>query len=219
MGKQISPREAVSFIKDDYTIMVGGFGLTGAPLTLIQELEVSDAKGLTIISNNLNGLSNALKKGKIKKAIGSYFTSYPEIGEYYIKGLLEVDLLPQGTLAESIRAGGAGIGGYFTKTSVGTKLAEGKEVREIDGETYVFEKALKANVAFIRASYADELGNLSYDKTAKNFNPIMATAADIVIAEVDQIVPRGQLNPELIATPHLYVDYIVESTVKLGVVR
>jgi 3-oxoacid CoA-transferase subunit A len=200
--------------------MVGGFGLVGAPLTLIDELTKHDVTDLTIISNNVGeagkGLGILLRQGKIKKAIGSYFTSNREVAEYYNQGLLELELKPQGTFSESIRAGGAGIGGYYTKTSVGTDLAIGKELKEIDGESYVFEKALKANIAIIRAEKADRLGNLVYYKTARNFNPMMATAADFVIAEVDEIVEVGELSPEEIVTPHLFVDAIVESQLILS---
>ncbi|MCK2005650.1 CoA transferase subunit A [Peribacillus frigoritolerans] len=206
---------ALSCVKNGHTLMVGGFGLIGAPLTLIDGLAKKDVAGLTVISNNLGekgkGLGVLLSQKKIKKAIGSYFTSNREIGEFYQRGEIELELLPQGTLAESIRAGGAGIGGYYTKTGVGTDLAKGKEVREINGATYIFEPAIRANVALIRAWKADALGNLVYYKTARNFNPAMATAADVVIAEVDEIVEPGELSPEEIVTPHLFVDGIIKA--------
>ncbi|MEC0275767.1 MULTISPECIES: CoA transferase subunit A [Peribacillus] len=206
---------ALSCVKNGHTLMVGGFGLIGAPLTLIDGLAMKDVKGLTVISNNLGekgkGLGVILSQKKIKKAIGSYFTSNREIGEFYQRGEIELELLPQGTLAESIRAGGAGIGGYYTKTSVGTDLAKGKEEREINGATYIFEPAIRANVALIRAWKADTLGNLVYYKTARNFNPVMATASDVVIAEVDEIVEPGELLPEEIVTPHLFVDGIIKA--------
>lgn len=206
---------ALSCVKDGHTLMVGGFGLIGAPLTLIDGLAKKDVAGLTVISNNLGekgkGLGALLSQKKIKKAIGSYFTSNREIGEFYQRGEIELELLPQGTLAESIRAGGAGIGGYYTKTGVGTDLAKGKEEREINGATYIFEPAIRANVALIRAWKADTLGNLVYYKTARNFNPAMATAADVVIAEVDEIVEPGELSPEEIVTPHLFVDGIIKA--------
>lgn len=221
MSKIIDPKRAAELIKPGDTLMVGGFGLIGAPLTLIRALEnVENATDLTIISNNLGepnkGLGKVLLAGKVKKAIGSYLTSNPDAGEYYQKGLLEVQLLPQDTFSEAIRAGGAGIGGFYTKTGVGTVLAEQKEIREIDGEFYLFEKPLHANVALIRGFIADTLGNLTYYKTARNFNPMMATAADLVIAEVDEIVEPGELDPEKIVTPHLFVDYLVRAEVKLG---
>ncbi|MBT2615801.1 MULTISPECIES: CoA transferase subunit A [unclassified Bacillus (in: firmicutes)] len=206
---------ALSCVKNGHTLMVGGFGLIGAPLTLIDGLGKKDVAGLTVISNNLGekgkGLGALLSQKKIKKAIGSYFTSNREIGEFYQRGEIEIELLPQGTLAESIRAGGAGIGGYYTKTGVGTDLAKGKEEREINGATYIFEPAIRANVALIRAWKADTLGNLVYYKTARNFNPAMATAADVVIAEVDEIVEPGELSPEEIVTPHLFVDGIIKA--------
>lgn len=204
---------ALSGIKSGMTIMVGGFGLVGAPLTLIEGLTEIDVEGLTIISNNLGeageGLGVLLHQQKIRKAIGSYFTSNREVGEAYQRGEIELQLLPQGTLAEAMRAGGAGIGGIYTKTGVGTELARGKEIREINGEPYVFEQALKADVALIRAHKADTLGNLIYYKTARNFNPVMATAADLVIAEVDEIVAAGELSSEEIITPHLFVDRLI----------
>ncbi|MGV3465612.1 MAG: CoA transferase subunit A [Heyndrickxia sp.] len=219
MQKVFSAEEIIKKVKSGDTIMVGGFGLIGAPLTLIEELTCHDVNQLTVISNNLGeagkGLGILLRQGKIRKAIGSYFTSNREVGEHFNQGKLEIQLMPQGTMSESIRAGGAGIGGYYTKTSVGTELAKGKEVREIDGELYVFEKPLRANVALIRAAKADTLGNLVYYKTARNFNPVMATAADYVIAEVDEIVEAGDLSPEEIVTPHLFVDAIVESKLVL----
>lgn len=193
--------------------MVGGFGLVGAPLTLIKGLTQKDINELTIISNNLGepgeGLGVLLRQQKIRKAIGSYFTSNREVGEAYQRGEIDLQLLPQGTLAESMRAGGAGIGGYYTKTGVGTELTQGKEIRELNGEPYVFEQALKADVALIRAHKADTLGNLVYYKTARNFNPVMATAADLVIAEVDEIVGAGELSAEEIVTPHLFVDRLL----------
>ena len=204
---------ALECVKSNQTIMVGGFGLVGAPLTLIDGLTQKDATELTIISNNLGesgkGLGILLNQGKIKKGIGSYFTSNRDVGDAYQRGEIDLDLLPQGTLAESMRAGGAGLGGYYTKTGVGTELAKNKEEKEINGVRYIFEPAIRANVALIRAWKADSLGTLVYYKTARNFNPIMATAADLVIAEVDEIVKPGELSPEQIVTPHLYVDGLI----------
>lgn len=206
---------ALSCVKNGHTLMVGGFGLIGAPLTLIDGLTKKDVSGLTVISNNLGeqgkGLGALLSQKKIKKAIGSYFTSNREVGNYYQTGEIELELLPQGTLSESMRAGGAGIGGYYTKTGVGTDLAKGKEEREINGFKYIFEPAIRADVALIRARKADTLGNLVYYKTARNFNPLMATAADLVIVEVDEIVEPGELSPEEIVTPHLFVDGIIQA--------
>lgn len=205
--------EALAPVQSGDNIMVGGFGLVGAPLTLIDGLTKKDVCDLTIISNNLGekgkGLGILLQQKKVRKVIGSYFTSNRDVGDAYQRGELEVELLPQGTFSESIRAGGAGIGGYYTKTSYGTDLAKGKETKIIDGVPYVFEKALKANVSLIRAHKADKFGNLVYYKTAQNFNPIMAMAGSYVIAEVDEIVEPGELNPNEIVTPHLYIDGII----------
>ncbi|MBE1554308.1 CoA transferase subunit A [Sporosarcina limicola] len=215
LNKQTTIPAALENIKSGQTIMVGGFGLIGSPLSIIHYLTEHDVSELTVISNNVGekgeGLGLLLRQGKLKKAIGSYFTSNRDVAKYYNEGKLELELLPQGTLAEAIRAGGAGIGGFYTKTAVGTDLAIGKEVKEIDGEKYLLQKGLKADVAIIKAWKADPLGNLVYYKTAQNFNPNMATAASYVIAEVDEIVELGELLPDEIITPHLYVDAIVKS--------
>ena len=220
-GKVVALKRAVAEVRQGSTVMVGGFGLVGSPLTLIRELESAEnATDLTIISNNIGepgrGLGSLLLAGKIRRTVGSYFTSNPDVLERYGRGELEVRLVPQGTLAEAIRAGGAGLGGFYTKTGVGSDLAEGREVREIGGELFLFEEALRADVALIRARKADTLGNLAYYKTARNFNPDMATAARVVIAEVDEIVESGRMAPEEVVTPHLYVDYLVRAEVKLG---
>ena len=220
-SKVISVEEAVALVEPGSTVMVGGFGLVGSPLTILEALLSSEnATDLTTISNNVGepgkGLGRLLLGGKIRRAIGSYFTSNPDVIERHRSGELETTLVPQGTLAEAIRAGGAGLGGFYTKTGVGSDLAEGREVREIDGELYLFEKPLRADIALIRAHRADALGNLTYYKTARNFNPDMATAAEVVIAEVDEIVEAGTLNPEHVVTPHPYVDNLVRAEVKLG---
>jgi 3-oxoacid CoA-transferase subunit A len=213
MKKLLKLDDALQHIKSGDTLLVGGFGLSGTPLTLIDELVKSDKDNLTIISNNLGeegrGLGKLLIAGKLKKAKGSYFTTNRDAVKAWSKGELEIELIPQGTLAEAIRCGGAGIGGFYTKTGVGTKLAEGKEEKLIDDESYILEKAIKGDVAIIKALKADKLGNLIYDKTARNFNPVMATAAKVVIAEVDEIVETGSFAPEEVVTPHLYVDYVV----------
>lgn len=204
-----------SIFKDKQKILAGGFGLSGSPLTVIDMIAETNVKGLHIVSNNLGdhgiGLHKLFIQGQIEKAIGSFFTMNPEAVVAWSEGKLDIELLPQGTLAEAIRCGGAGIGGFYTKTAVGTELAKGKEEREIDGERYIFEKAIKGDVAIIRAKTADRLGNLTYHTTARNFNPMMATAADIVIVEVDEIVETGELDPESIITPHVYVDYIIQT--------
>lgn len=214
MDKIISAEQAIElFVQDGMTLMVGGFGLVGAPLTLITALNGSDRRDLTIISNNLGEPGRALgqtyRLGKVRRAIGSYFTSNPEVAEGYARGAIEITLIPQGTFAEAIRATGAGIGGFYTPTGVGTLLAEGHEVREIGGKSYLFQESLAADVALVRAHKADRLGNLVYYKTARNFNPMMATAASVVIAEIDEIVEVGQIDPEMICTPHIYVDWLV----------
>jgi 3-oxoacid CoA-transferase subunit A len=215
INKETTISAAIENIKSGHTLMVGGFGLIGSPLSVIQYLTEYDVSDLTVVSNNVGeqgeGLGLLLRQGKLKKAIGSYFTSNRDVAKYYNAGELELELLPQGTLSEAIRAGGAGIGGFYTKTAVGTDLAKGKEIKEFDGEQYLLQKGLKADVAIIRAWKADRLGNLVYYKTAQNFNPNMATAASYVIAEVDEIVEVGELSPDEIVTPHLYVDAIVKS--------
>ncbi len=199
---------------DGAVVMVGGFGQVGTPLVLIDEVLRQGYRDLTVISNNVGepgkGLSRLLENGQLKKAIGSYFTSNRTVGEYVLAGKLSVELVPQGTFVERIRAGGAGIGGFYTRSSAGTLIGEGKETREINGELYVLEQPLTADFALIRAHRADKLGNLVYRKTARNFNPVMATAAKTVIVEVDEIVEPGELDAEAIVTPHLFVDYIVE---------
>jgi 3-oxoacid CoA-transferase subunit A/3-oxoadipate CoA-transferase alpha subunit len=193
--------------------MVGGFGLVGKALTLVSALNHSPFRDLTIVSNNLGEpgkyLGRTLLLGKVSHAIGSYFTSNPDVGRAHAEGMLRVTLLPQGTFSEAMRAAGAGLGGFYTPTGVGTQLAEGRETRVIGGRSYLFQEPLTADVALVRARRADRLGNLVYEKTARNFNPVMATAARKVVAEVDEIVEVGALDPEQIATPHLYVDHLV----------
>ena len=213
--------DAVASIQPGATLMVGGFGLVGAPLTLIEALRAHPgARDLTIISNNLGepgrGLGRLLLDGRVRKAVGSYFTSNPDVVRAHQEGRVEVELVPQGTLAESIRAGGAGIGGFYTKTGLGTPLTAGCEERMIRGQRYVFQESRRADVALIRARTADELGNLVYAKTARNFNPDMATAAGLVIAEVDEIGPVGTLDPEAVVTPHLFVDVLVLAQKKIA---
>jgi 3-oxoacid CoA-transferase A subunit len=208
--------EAVRHVKTGDTVMVGGFGLVGAPLTLIDALaEHSDATDLTIVSNNIGepgrGLGKLLRQGRIRRGISSFFTSNPEAVAAVNAGEIEATLVPQGTFAEAIRAGGAGIGGFYTPVGAGTMLAEGKEERLIDGVPHVLEGPIRADVSLVHAARADALGNLWYRHTARNFNPLMATAATITIAEAGEVVAVGELEPESIATPHLYVDYLVPS--------
>jgi 3-oxoacid CoA-transferase A subunit len=209
-----SAEEAVRHVRTGDTVMVGGFGLVGAPLTLIDALvELSDATDLTIISNNIGepgrGLGKLLRQGRIRRGISSYFTSNPEAVAAVNAGEIQASLLPQGTFAEAIRAGGAGIAAFFTPVGAGTQLAEGKEERVIDGVPYVLEPAIRADVALVFAARADTLGNLWYRRTARNFNPLMATAARVTIAEASEIVPVGGIEPESVMTPHLYVDELV----------
>lgn len=215
-GAPIDPEEAVAAIRSGDTVMVGGFGLVGAPLTLIDALvESSDADQLTIVSNNIGepgrGLGKLLRQGRIKRGISSYFTSNPEAVAAVNAGEIEATLVPQGTFAEAIRAAGAGIAGFYTPVGAGTLVAEGKEQRLLDGVPHVFERPLHADVALIYAARADELGNLWYRRTARNFNPLMATAARVTIAEVGELVRVGELEPESVHTPHLYVDELVLS--------
>jgi 3-oxoacid CoA-transferase A subunit len=213
----ISAESAVGHVRTGDTVMVGGFGLVGAPLTLIDALvEHSDATDLTIVSNNIGepgrGLGKLLRQGRIRRGISSFFTSNPEAVAAVNAGEIEASLIPQGTFAEAIRAGGAGIGGFFTPVAAGTLLAEGKEERLIGGVTHVLEEPIRADVALVFAARADTLGNLWYRHTARNFNPLMATAATLTIAEAGEIVPLGELDPESIVTPHLYVDHLVASS-------
>lgn len=213
---QITAAQAAALVKDGDVIFGGGFGMTGNPVHLLHALATTTTKELTFIGNNVGepnlGGGKLLLNGQIKKMIGSFFTSNPDAVKAAQSGAVQYELLPQGTLAEAIRAGGAGIGGFYTPTSAGTAIASGKEVKTIDGKEYVFEKALRANVALIRAWKADTAGNLQYRMTEQNFNKAMATAADLVIAEVEHIVPVGAIEPENIHTPCCYVDYIVQAS-------
>jgi 3-oxoacid CoA-transferase A subunit len=213
-SKLVEAEEAIRLtLFDGAAVMVGGFGLVGMPLTLVSALNRSPVRDLTIISNNLGepgrGLGQTLLLGKVRRAIGSYFTSNPDAVRAHVEGRLQVTLMPQGTFAEAMRAAGSGLGGFYTPTGAGTLLAEGKETREIRGKSYLLEDPLAADVALIRAHLADRLGNLVYEKTARNFNPVMATAARKVVAEVDEVVEPGDLDPERVVTPHLYVDHLV----------
>lgn len=212
---KISAKEAAAMVKDGDVLLGGGFGMTGNPVHLLHALAETQTKDLIFIGNNVGesnlGGGRLLNNGQLKKMIGSFFTSNKDAVQAAQQGQVEYELLPQGTLAEAIRAGGAGIGGFFTPTSAGTLIAEGKETKEIDGKTYVFEKGIKANVAFIRAWKADTAGNLSYRMTEQNFNTAMAMAADLVIAEVEHIVPIGELDPNHIHTQGCFVDYLVQA--------
>ncbi len=209
-----SAKEAIADIHDGATLMVGGFGLCGIPENLILALRDSGVKNLTVISNNAGvddfGLGLLLQTRQIKKMVSSYVGENKTFEKQYLDGSLEVEFNPQGTLAERIRAGGAGIAGFFTATGVGTKLAEGKEEREIDGRKYILEKPLKADFAFVKAWKGDSLGNLVYHLTAQNFNPLMAMAASVTIAEVEELVEPGKLDPNFIHTPSIFVQRILK---------
>ena len=204
--------EAVRDVQDGATIMVGGFGLCGIPEELIEALVRKGVKNLITVSNNAGvdtfGVGKLLQNGQIKKHIGSYVGENKVFEQMVLTGQVELELNPQGTLAERIRAGGAGIPAFFTPTGAGTIVAEGKEVREFDGRQYVMEKALKADFALVKAWKADRWGNLMFRKTARNFNPVMATAAKITIAEVEEIVETGALNPDGIHVPSVYVKRV-----------
>jgi 3-oxoacid CoA-transferase subunit A len=201
-------------IKDDMTIMAGGFGLCGIPENLIQAIFESGAKNLTFISNNCGvddfGLGILLGNGQIKKMISSYVGENKTMERLFLEGKLELELNPQGTLAERIRAAGAGIPAFYTKTGVGTLVADGKETREFDGVTYIMEKALHADLAIIKGWKADRAGNVIYNQTARNFNPMMATASKITICEVEEIVETGSLDANNIHTPGIYVHRLLE---------
>jgi 3-oxoacid CoA-transferase len=212
---QLTVEEAAALVPDGAVMMVGGFGMTGNPVHVVHALAGRDVKNLTIISNNVGeaGLSGGLllRNGQLARAIGSFFTSNREAVQAVLEKRLTVQLLPQGTLAEAIRAGGAGIGGFYTPASAGTVLAEGQETKIINGIEQVFVPALRADVALIRAYRADTAGNLVYRMTERNFNPLMATAADLVIAEAEEIVPVGAIPPDEVVTPGIYVDYLVQA--------
>jgi 3-oxoacid CoA-transferase subunit A len=216
MVNKVYPHAAAALdglLRDGMTLMSGGFGLCGIPEALIAAVASSGVKNLTVISNNAGvdgiGLGVMLETRQISKMISSYVGENKLFAKQYLDGDLTVEFNPQGTLAERIRAGGAGIPAFYTKTGVGTVVAEGKEVREFDGERYVMERALLADVAIVHAWKGDTSGNLIYRKTARNFNPMMATAAKVTVAEVEHLVQPGELEPDHITTPGIYVDRIV----------
>ena len=209
-----SASEAISDIEDGITLMSGGFGLCGNPENLIQALYDKGNKDLTVISNNCGvddkGLGILLQARQIKKMISSYVGENKNFAQQFLSGELEVDLVPQGSLAEKIRAGGAGIPAFYTPTGVGTVIAEGKEEREFDGKRVILEKALTADYSFVKAWKGDTHGNLIYRATARNFNPMMAMAGKITIAEVEELVPAGELDPDQIHTPGIFVQRIIK---------
>ena len=210
-----SPSAALEgLLFDGMTIMSGGFGLSGNPESLIPQIRDSGVKNLTVISNNAGadgfGLWMLLQTRQVKKMIASYVGENKLFAQQYLAGELELEFNPQGTLAERIRAGGAGIPAFYTKTGVGTLIAEGKEVKEFDGEKYIMERGLFADVAIVHAWKGDTAGNLVYRKTARNFNPMMATAAKVTVAEVEHLVPAGEIDPDHIHTPGIFVKRIIE---------
>ncbi|MBF4161331.1 3-oxoacid CoA-transferase subunit A [Nocardioides acrostichi] len=219
MGVQVCADhdEAVADVRDGSTVLIGGFGLAGMPTRLIDALIRQGARDLTVVSNNAGngdtGLAALLDAGRVRRMICSFPRQHDShvFDRLYRAGEIELEVVPQGTLAERMRAAGAGIGGFYCRTGVGTLLAEGKETREIDGTTYLLEKPLPGDIAFIKAHAADHAGNLVYRKTARNFGPVMATAARCTIAEVGEVVAPGGLDPEAVVTPGIYVDRVVSA--------
>jgi len=211
-----SAEQAVSRIPDGATIMMGGFGLCGIPETLIAALHARGTTGLTVISNNAGiddfGIGVLLKSRQVRRMIATYVGENKEFERQFLTGELEVELVPQGTFSERIRAGGAGIGGFFTPTGYGTLVAENKETRTIDGTPYVLERPLTADFAFVKAWKGDRAGNLVYRKTARNFKPVVATAASVTIAEVEHLVDPGGLDPDHVVTPGIFVRHILEAS-------
>ena len=211
----LSAADAAALVREGTSLMAGGFGMTGAPVHLLHALAERGTGGLTFIGNNVGepglGGGRLLRNGQLRRAIGSFFTSNPEAVAASQQGRIEIQLLPQGSLAEAIRAGGAGIGGFFVPAAAGTDLGQTAETRTLNGQAQVFVPALRADVAFIRAWRADTAGNLVYRRTEQNFNRAMATAADLVIAEVEHIEPLGALDPDSIHTPGMFVDFLVQA--------
>ena len=207
---------AVAQIPDGAFIMVGGFGLCGIPENLIEAVRRKGTKELTVISNNAGvnnfGLGRLLETRQIRKVIGTYVGENKLLEDLALRGEVELQLIPQGTFAERMRAGGAGIAGFYTPTGVGTVVAEGKEIREFDGRSYLLERALTADFAFVKAWKGDRWGNLVYRRTARNFNPVMATAAKVTIAEVEELLELGALDPNCVMTPGVYVKRIFQGT-------
>ncbi|HJX78099.1 CoA transferase subunit A [Glutamicibacter sp.] len=202
-------------LTDGATIAVGGFGLSGIPTGLIEAVRETGIKNLTIVSNNMGvdgkGLGVLIESGQVGRVIASYVGENRLFAEQYLAGNLQVEFTPQGTLAERLRAGGAGIPAFYTKTGVGTMIAEGKPHAEFNGETYVQERGIVADIALVRAHIADTEGNLTYRYTARNFNPVVATAGRVTVAEVEQIVQAGEIHPDHVVTPAVYVQHIVQA--------
>lgn len=217
MTKLISSEQAVEKISDSSVIMIGGFLGIGTPETLVDAIVSKGYKDLTIIGNDTGypekGIGKLVVNRQVKKVIVSHVGTNPETGRQMHANELEVELVPQGTLVERIRSGGAGLGGVLTPTGVGTVVAEGKPLIVVDGKQFLLEKPLRAQVGFIKADKADEFGNLAFRRTTRNFNPVMATAADVVIAEVNHLVPVGELDPDEVMVPGIFVNYIVQRQV------
>ncbi len=215
MKKLISVEEAVAKVTDGMTVMIGGFLANGTPNAIVSALAKSGVKNLTLIVNDTafpdRGCGQLIANKQVKKVIVSHIGTNPCTSEQMNSGELEIEFCPQGTLAERVRAGGAGLGGILTPTGIGTLVAEGKQILNIDGKDYLLEKPLRADVALVGASVGDDAGNLVYKGTTQNFNPLMATAADLVIAEIEELVGQGELYPELVRTPGIFVDYIVKA--------
>ena len=219
-----SPAEAVAgVLSDGMTLAVGGFGLSGNPTDVIEAVRDSGVKELTVVSNNMgidgHGLGLLIEAGQVRKVIASYVGENKRFAEQYISGDLDVEFAPQGTLAERLRAGGAGIPGFYTATGVGTQVAAGKEHAEFDGRTYILERGIVADVALVHAFRGDTEGNLIYRRTARNFNPLVATAGRLTIAEVEQLVDPGELDPDEIVTPGIFVQRLVVSSDRLKVIE
>jgi 3-oxoacid CoA-transferase subunit A len=210
----VSAEAAVALVPDGASIMMGGFGLCGIPENLIRALHAQGTKGLTVISNNAGvddfGAGVLLRARQVRRMVSTYIGGNNEFERQYLSGELEVELVPQGTFSERMRAAGAGIAGFFTPTAYGTIVAEGKETRVIGGKGHVLESPLRADFAFVKAWKGDRLGNLIYRRTARNFNPVMATAARVTIAEVEQLVEPGALDPDAVVTPGIFVRHILQ---------
>ncbi len=213
MNKFITIEEAVAHVKDGMTVMIAGFLANGTPNRIVDALAKSDVKNLTIICNDTafpdKGIGQLVANKQVKKLYTSHIGTNPPSSEQYNAGELEIEFCPQGTLAERVRSGGNGLGGILTPTGLGTVVAEGKEIITVDGKEYLLEKPLRADLALICASKGDKSGNLVYHGTSQNFNPLMATAADVVIAEIDELVEVGEILPEYVKTPAIFVNYIV----------
>lgn len=213
-NKLVSMEEAVSHVKDGMTVFIGGFLGVGTPEKIIDALIAKGVKDLTVIGNDTGfpdkGIGRLVVNNQVKKVIASHIGTNPETGRRMQSGEMEVELAPQGTLAERVRAGGNGLGGILTPTGIGTIVEEGKEILTVDGKKYILEKPLRADVALLNGSVVDELGNVIYAKTTKNFNPMMATAADTVIVFAEKLVKVGEIDPDHVMTSRIFVDYIVK---------